>query len=175
MTVIEHIEVTAASQASITFSSIPTDGTYTDLLVVASFRGTRSSVFNMIGIEFNGSSSNLTSGILQGDGASISSFSQTDIDDAASTGNTATTNAYGSTQFYILNYAGSTAKSVSIDSVSENNGTTAYQTLTAGLWNDTSAINEVRLFVRAGFNILQYSSATLFGITAGSDGTTTVS
>jgi hypothetical protein len=175
MTLIEHIEVTAASQASITFSSIPTDGTYTDLLVVASFRGTRPSVFNMIGIEFNGSSANLSSRILNGDGASATSFSQTDLDDAASTGNTATANTFGSTTFYIPNYASSNAKSVSVDSVSENNATTAYQTLTAGLWNSTAAINEVRLFVRAGYNILQYSSATLYGITAGSDGTTTVS
>lgn len=173
MQVIEHIEVTASSQASITFSSIPS--TYTDLLVVCSFRGTRSSLFNMVGIEFNGSSANLSSRILQGDGSSVVSFSQTDLNDAASTGNTATSNTFGSTAFYIPNYAGSSAKSVSVDSVSENNGTTAYQTLTAGLWNSTSAINEVRLFVRAGFNILQYSSATLYGITAGSDGTTTVS
>jgi len=80
----------------------------------------------------------------------------------------------GSVGIYIPNYTSSNAKSASIDGVSENNATASYQTIDAFLWNDTSAITSITLTLSGG-NFAQYSSASLYGVTAGNDGITTVS
>jgi hypothetical protein len=174
MTLIEHIEV-ASSQSSITFSSIPTDGTYTDLYLVYSLRNDGNDDY--WGLAFNGSTSNFTLRNLFGDGSSVTSDSRSD----GLVGNTANPNNYTASVFsngalYVPNYASTTtAKSISNDAVTENNATTAKQRITAMLWNNTTAISGLTLNAPPTLNFVQYSSATLFGITAGSDGTTTVS
>jgi hypothetical protein len=63
---------------------------------------------------------------------------------------------------YIPNYAGSSNKSVSIDSVTENNATGAYSGLTAALFASTAAITSFG--ISTGSNFVQYSTATLYGI-----------
>jgi hypothetical protein len=78
-------------------------------------------------------------------------------------GSTAST--FGSTEIYITNYAGSSNKCLSSDSVNENNATTAYSVLTAWLWSNTSAITSLSITSDgAGNNFAQYSTATLYGI-----------
>ena len=67
-----------------------------------------------------------------------------------------------------------TCESVSVDSVQENNATEAYQTIVAGLWNDTSAITSM-VIGNFGGGFAEHSSASLYGITAGSDGIVAVS
>lgn len=168
MQVIEHIEVGAGGAASITFSSIP--ATYTDLYLVTSVRNDSSNLtFN---INPNGSTTNKTRGNLQGDGSSASSGAGTDITPLQNS-SSYTANTFASSSVYICNYASSNNKSISIDSVTENNATTSYQRLQAALWSDTTAISSLECSTASNF--AQYSSFTLYGITAGSDGTTTVS
>jgi len=75
---------------------------------------------------------------------------------------------------YLPNYTSSVAKSVSGDNVSENNATASTQTITAGLWSGTDPITSIEIF-GSGTNLAQYSSASLYGMRKGSDGTTTVS
>ena len=65
---------------------------------------------------------------------------------------------------YIPNYAGSNNKSFSIDNAQENNITTAYSQLEAGLWSDSSAITSIRLTEQYGNNLVEYSTAYLYGI-----------
>ena len=55
----------------------------------------------------------------------------------------------------------------------ENNVTEGYQQIAAGLYNSTSAVSSIE--IASGGSFVEYSSATLYGITAGSDGTTAVS
>jgi hypothetical protein len=173
MTLIEHQELASAA-ASITFSSIPQ--TYTDLVILFSGRGASGSDFE---IKFNGSSLNSSDRRLYGSGSGAFSSSNVSSPDAIFLGDISdlndTANTFANSQIYIPNYAGSLAKSVSIDTVSEHNGTQAFQHLIAGLWNDTAAITSVAIQGRSGSNLVQYSSATLYGITAGSDGIVTVS
>jgi hypothetical protein len=64
---------------------------------------------------------------------------------------------------YIPNYASSNYKSFSIDSVTENNGTVAYQIMHAGVWSNTAAITSLTI-TAAGGNLAQYSTATLYGV-----------
>lgn len=171
MSVIEHIEVGSGGAASITFSSIP--ATYTDLYVVFSVRTSESATDGGVNIIFNGDSTNRSRRVLYGTGSGQGTAADSTLS-VDITANTATSNTFANTGVYIANYRSSNAKSLSYDSVTENNATRAIQTITAGLWNDTSAITSLEI-AGGAYTILEYSSATLFGITAGSDGTTTVS
>ena len=172
MQVIQHIELGSA-QATLTFSSIA--NTYTDLLVKVSGRSTAASSAQTMRIKFNTSDANFVVRRLLGTGSSVQS-------NAGSYGNEVTlinaanntANTFTSTEIYIPNYAGSSNKSFSIDTVTEDNSTTAYQTIYAGLWSQTTAISAIELYLDGG-NFAAGSSATLFGIRSGSDGTTTVS
>jgi len=105
---------------------------------------------------------------LRGTGSAASSYSeasQTSINffnavDAAA----ATANTFSNNELYIPNYAGSTNKSVSFDSVQENNGTTANAVLFAGLWSNTAAINRVTLASSGSNKFVQHSTAYLYGV-----------
>ena len=179
MTVIEHIEVGATPVASISFISvgdIPSD--YTDLLIVCSLRGNAASAYNDSFIQINGDTSTAYSArALNGDGSSATSSSTSGNANSGrigfSVGNTATASTFGSMQIYIPNYRSSVAKSISTEAATENNGG-AYMNINAVLYTGTSPITS--LSINGLFtSFVQYSSATLYGITAGSDGTTTVS
>jgi hypothetical protein len=171
-TVIQHIEVPSA-QANMEFTSIPQ--TYTDLCLVVSGRSSANEAGNgaIMIIRPNGSSSNGSIRYLQGDGSAASSSTDTYIW-ARLNSSSYTASTFANTSVYIANYTASTAKSISIDSVNENNATANRMVITAGLWNDTTAISSITILPEGG-NFVQYSSATLYGITKGSSGGVTVS
>ena len=173
MQVIQHQELGSA-QASITFSSIPQ--TYTDLMLVYSVRADNTNVpYSNTELQLNGSSANFSSRRMFGGGSGAGeSYTATNIAGLVSSAN-ATSNTFGSTTLYLPNYTGSTNKSYSIESVSENNGTTAYQEIIAGLWSQTTAITSLTIKPESTRNFVAFSSATLYGILRGSDGITTVS
>ena len=169
MTLIQHIEL-GSNQSSITFSSIP--ATFTDLVIKLSARAT-SDAFE---VQFNGSNANFTGRLLEGTGSGTASFSRTDNFVGYINISSSTANTFGNAEIYVPNYRSSNAKSFSVDAVTENNGTFALQTIHAGLWNQTAAITSVTIeCLASGFSILAGSSATLYGITAGSSGGVTVS
>lgn len=167
-TLIAHQELTS-SQASITFSSIP--ATFTDLVLVTSMRTNRSGFEDSIRISFNSSGGTAYSiRRLYGNGSSVASnanTSQAFIEPYSVNGNTSVANTFASMQVYIPNYRVSAAKSVSIDLVSEDNGTSALQSINAALWNDNAAITSIAMVPNTGTSFLTGSSATLYGITAG--------
>lgn len=175
MQLIQHIELGSA-QANITFSSIPQ--TYTDLYLLVSSRSTNTNVsFDALLFRPNGATTNLSGRSLFGDSGSGGSTSGTN--DNGQSGYipsaTITANTFGSNSIYIPNYSGNSAKSFSVDAVLENNGTFAYQSIFAGLWNSTTAISSIVLTTQIAGQLSAGSSATLYGILKGSDGTTTVS
>jgi hypothetical protein len=161
--------VGSGGAASIMFSGIPQ--TYTDLKVVLSARSTAgAAVAYTILMKMN----NLTSSIysqraLEGSGSAASSFSQSGVDTAVRVGivngTGATASVFSSTEIYIPNYAGTTNKSVSIDTVSETNATTIYSNLIAYLVASTAAITDLTFSTEAtATSFAQYSSASLYGI-----------
>ena len=172
MQAIETVTVGSGGAASITFSSIP--DTFTDLKLVCSIRSSRTAVVDGLLVKPNNSGSNFSYRRLYGSGSSA----------VAATGSTAelalinsadnTSNTFGNAAIYIPNYAGSQNKTFSADSVTENNATSAFPSFYAGLWSDTSAITSLVLSSATGNNFVEHSTATLYGILAGSDGTTTV-
>jgi len=157
---IATVTVGSGGAANIEFTSIP--ATYTDLLVKISARLTGSN--EAILINFNNSSTNLSSKRLYGTGSATGSSnygSTVYVGNATGTGDTAST--FCNNEFYVPNYASSNNKSVSSDGVTENNGTTAYAILDAGLWSNSAAITSIKLIPNAN-NFAQYSTATLYGI-----------
>lgn len=175
MQVIQHIELGSA-QASITFSSIPQDGT--DLMLVLSGRADGNSGGNNwyeTAVLPNNSSSGLSVRTLFGTGSSAGSNTDTAFSAGMIAGAATTSNTFGNNVIYFPNYTSSANKSFSVDSVYENNGTQAFQTIIAGLWANTAAITSIVLDPAVSGNFVTGSSATLYKITKGSDGTTTVS
>ena len=156
------VTVGVLGAASIDFSSIPS--TYTDLKVVISARTNQASPSDFTKIRFNGVSTAYTQRAIYGLSGSAASGSFTEIL-AACDGTTGTASTFGNAEYYIPNYAGSTNKSVSVDSVSETNAANeAYTFLGAGLWSNTAAITSIALTPFNGTLFNQYSTATLYGI-----------
>jgi len=139
-TLIQSVTVGSAGAASIEFGSIPQ--TYTDLMLVVSGR----SVY----------AANATA-ILNGSSTDNSLIMSVFLDGASSTAS-----VFSNASVYIPNYAGSTQKSVSTDSATENNATEAYTTFQASLWTGTAAITSITILGDADF--AQYTSASLYGI-----------
>jgi hypothetical protein len=152
---IEHKKLDA-NAASITFTSIPQN--YSDLLVLWSIRGTGS--LGSLFLSINGSTANFSARYLQGNGSITGSA--TSPNRIIGVHNNST-NTFQNGRLHIPNYAGSTTKSYSADDVNEANATTAYQTITAGLWEVTDPITSLTITPESG-DIGQYSSATLYGI-----------
>lgn len=166
-TYIEIASVTVGSggASSIDFTSLP--ATYTDLKVSLSIRTNRAYAFDAVYFYFNNdtTSGNYTAKELLGNGSGASSVSYGYADEEMYvTGDSATANIFSNSEIYIPNYAGSTAKSVSIDTVSENNATTAAASIAALLWSGTSAINQITFKPVTGTLIKEFSTAYIYGI-----------
>lgn len=164
MELINSYTVGSGGASSINFASIP--ATYTDLTLLVSARAT--STTPTITIALNGSSSSFSSVYLQGNGSSTASGSNSTWVGNASI-STDTSNTFGNLKITLPNYTGSSNKTFTVESISENNGTTAYQELFGGLWSNTSAINQVTLNLS---NFAQYSTAYLYGTLKGTGGAT---
>jgi len=167
---ISTITVGSGGSAAIEFTGIPQ--TYTDLKILGSARTVRSGASSdYLEIRFNGSSSAAYQYItFQGDGSAVSSssggsgLSGTAIGFDRFPSSTATANTFGNFELYIPNYTASINKSVSSDTVSENNATAAFAVLQASIWANTAPINSIRFSIGGGTLIDIYSTFTLYGI-----------
>jgi hypothetical protein len=160
---IATVTVGSGGASSISFSSIP--ATYTDLLVKISARSDYAATISRARLQLNSSTTGYTTKLVYGDGSGTSSASSTDyITYFYSTGANATSSVFSNTEIYLPNYAGSNNKSSSSDSVTENNATSAFASLAAGLLTNTAAISSLTITDGNSGNFVQYSTATLYGI-----------
>ena len=165
---ISSVTVGSGGAANIEFTSIPQ--TYTDLVVMLSTRTTANGDnYGDTDLSFNGAPTGTAyswrnlqgtgAAAVSGSGSSDSAIFSRDMNGSGSTASTFSNNS-----FYIPNYTSSNNKSVSADTVTENNATQAIAGLTAGLWADSSAITSLRFTVVYGTSFAQYSTAYLYGI-----------
>jgi hypothetical protein len=160
---IQTVTVGSGGAASIDFTSIPQ--TYTDLKIVLSARTNRTpQVADIVSLSFNGSTSNRSLRDLYGSGSGTFSSNTTSMYASYAPSAGATASIFGNAEIYIPNYTSSNFKSVSVDSVSENNATESYNNLIANLWSNTAAITSITLTPVVGTLFNQYSTATLYGI-----------
>jgi len=163
MQLIETIEVGSGGAASIEFTGIPQDGV--DLKLVVSARNTQAVIYSYLFLSFNGSSSNFSSRFLDGNGSIADSGTWANaVVDNSVVGANATANTFSNVQIYIPNYTSSNFKSISNDSVTENNASTAYQQIHAGLWSNTAAITSIGM--TSGGNFVEFTTASLYKVTA---------
>ena len=154
------VTVGAGGSTTISFANIPQN--YKDLCIKISGRDSVTGVNNLL-LSINGASVGSWRW-LRGDGGSVVFGNNTTtagfLGYLPTSSDTAST--FGNTEIYIPNYTSSNYKSISGDSVHEHNGATAYQTLTANLFTQTSPVTTLTFTVNTAF--VQYSTATLYGI-----------
>ena len=161
---IETIEVGSGGAASIEFTSIPQDGV--DLVLKFSFRFPVASVQETVIVWLNGDfSSNFSQIRLLGNGSTASSQTATNGYIEYVNANSSTANTFSSSEIYISNYTSAGTKSLSYESVAENNATTAYQSISAASKSSVGAITALKLG-RLSDLLFQYSTASLYKITA---------
>lgn len=154
--------VGSSGATDITFSSIP--ATYNDLLLKLSARDATASSGTWVKITFNANTSSYSNKYMEANGSSVGNGTAASEWAGTSTSSSATASTFSIIELYIPNYAGSNNKSFSTDSASENNGTTAYAGIGAGLWSNTAAITSIKVAPNNGSNFSQYTTATLYGI-----------
>jgi hypothetical protein len=170
MTLVETITVGSGGAASIEFTGIPGDGK--DLLIQFSGRIHQSVSAQAAKLTFNGdtSSSNYSTVFLFGNRSTVASSS------AASSnritpfsflqGADSTASTFGSLSCLISNYAAASNKSLSIDSVTEDNGASVdppRQMILAGLWANTNAITSLTMSMDSGsLTLAENSTASLY-------------
>ena len=162
---IASVTVGAGGASSIDFTSIP--ATYTDLQILLSARNTASANnWYTLKLQFNSDTTdgNYSTRILYGFGSTAGSGTGNRQNTGYIPSAARTASTFGNLSLYVPNYAGSTNKSFSTDSVTEGNGA-SFEILGfhAGLWSNTSAITQIILGADAG-SFAQYSTATLYGI-----------
>lgn len=157
----ESIATTTLGSAAqnIEFTSIP--GTYTDLRIILTARGTSDALPS--GLQFNGDTgTNYSRTRLGGDGTTASS---------ARTANASYVNLaqYGlmiaNPQLYIIDifsYAGSTNKTCLLEESGDRNGAGQVQRQ-VGLWRNTNAITSIKLYTLYD-QFASGTTATLYGI-----------
>ena len=164
---IETIEVGSGGAASIEFTGIPQDGV--DLAILLSGRTDYAGIgFPLYTTINSDTTSTYVARYIRGDGSSVvSQTTSTNIGIYSGfiASATSTSNSFENLSFYIPNYSGNAQKSFSVDTVGENNATTAYQNIIAGLWPQTSAITTITMTPLSS-NFVQHSTASLYKITA---------
>ena len=116
-------------------------------------------------LKFNTSSSNFANKYIFGQGSgAVSTYSDADSGIGTIPGPNATASVFGSTEVYIPNYALGKYKSLNYESVMETNATTSYAILGTSLWSQTAAITSISVFSQTSSTLLEYSTATLYGI-----------
>lgn len=76
-------------------------------------------------------------------------------------------NIFGSAEYYIPNYSGSNYKSMSYETVTENNSSTNSQwiiDLGCYVWQNTSSITSIGFYLPAARTFAQHTTAHLYGI-----------
>jgi hypothetical protein len=155
---IATVTVGSGGASSINFSSIPQ--TYTDLQLLISGRDNDPGYASAFHLSFNGTS--------WGGNRELYSYNNsvgtgTTSGETAGTGGAATANTFGNASVYIANYTSSNSKTISSDSVSENNAINAYLVFHAGNSGVTAAITSISI-APGGALFSQYTTATLYGI-----------
>jgi hypothetical protein len=160
------------AQASIEFTSIPQ--TFTDLILLVSLRNSFANFYSDTLLTLNNQTSTSTR-ILYGLSGSAGSYTATNGTNLFTPGTTATASTFGNTQLYFPNYTSTGTKSISSDSVIENNSTDNIISISAGLVsNGTNPINSITLSLTSG-NFVSGSMVSLYGVLKGSDGIVTTS
>jgi hypothetical protein len=156
------------ASANIEFAAIPQN--FTDLYIVASIRSAFADVSNDLRMSINGLTTNRSWRDLVGTGSSVATYSGTTTHVGNFNSNTATSNTFGNGSIYIANYTAAVNKSISFDTVSENNATLSIIRMGGSLWSSTAAITSLTFTDASAANLMTGSTISLYGIGGVGDG-----
>ena len=162
-----YTQTASGSGTAITFNNIPQ--TYTDLMVVCSFRSSTAATGTDNFVTLNGdnsSANNYNTTRLYGQGSAASSDRQTanifragDVPAANSTAS-----VFGNQEIYIPNYTGNIYKQIITMSSQESNATTPYYNMAQStVYRSNLPITSITAGVSTG-NLVAASTMTLYGI-----------
>jgi hypothetical protein len=167
---IQTVELTSG-QAAVSFNSLPQN--YSDLYITISGRVTGSG--NGTNVTFNNDTSGYTNRTLQGNGSGPSSYGTFNRNIGLSNSSAETVNTFGSISAVVFNYSSSSShKTYNSENLSENNGITAYHSITTGLWSNNAPITSVYFSPMDGTWVAG-TSISLYGVRSGNDKITKVS
>lgn len=157
--------VGATGAASVTFSNIPQTG-YTDLKVVVSARKDTTGV-DVMSLAINGGSTSISSNkYLDSNATGTPRSGSVNGYQALMQPSDYTSNTFGNAEFYIPNYNSTTTyKSISVDSVLENNASASYSGFSISVWPSNSAITSLA-FTTPSANFVSGSTFSLYGLAA---------
>ena len=159
--------VLSTATASVTFSAIP--ATYTDLVILGTARSSVSGVSDVVQTEFNSNTSAIYSNTLVYANNATAGSIRSSNDAAARSvyyisGDTATSNTFGTFEIYIPSYTVSQNKPYSGFGVGENDSANERIGASAMLFRSTTAISSIKLTLLTGPNFMSGSSFYLYGI-----------
>lgn len=169
---IQTATVDSGGASTITFSSIPTDGTYKHLQLRILTRDNKGSAnSNNMGGYFNTDSnaSNYYWHFLDGDGGSAYAGSSTGtstlaLNFALDTSSSAGSNIFGVSVVDILDYANTNKNKVMRALMGIDTNGSGQLRFASGLWNNTSAINSITLNPQGSNSFVQYTQVSLYGV-----------
>ena len=154
--------VGSGGAATVTFSSIP--ATYTDLFVKMSVRGTGSNTTFRVYLNGDTTGANYSQYQLYGYATTTGATGGNPGDIGYFPDSTYGVSMFGSSDFYLPNYASANHKRFSVDNVAESNSATVNVLSTnANLWASTAAVNSIQFYFFSG-DIAEYSTFYLYGI-----------
>ena len=164
MQLVSTITLSSSSTNSMQFTAIPQTGKH--LLLLVSARSTTAATQINLGLYINDIFTfTYQNRRLRGDGSSATSAEQTGarpFDYPVFPGNNVLSNTFGLTDFLIPNYTSSGAKALNIDSVIENNTSSAEALLIAGLLNGVGAVTKLELVDPSGGLFAAGTMASLY-------------
>jgi hypothetical protein len=143
---------TLTSTGSVQFNNIPQ--VFDDLELVANGQTAYTDgADGYVWFQDGFSTTNYSSTTLQGNGSGVGGYRYTNNGTMSVFNMLGNSSAQTKTSFKILipNYRSSVWKSVMSQSVSENNGAVALDSLMAGQWRNTAAVTAIGLTIAAGF------------------------
>ena len=169
-TVIDHTELGAAA-SSWDVTSIPSS--YDHLLVKVSARQDGAYHYVNVYITLNGDTgNNYSHTTIRADSATIETnqnASRANIHYCMTPAASATADTFGAMTIYIPHYANTANfKQMIASSAAENASATDSEwwlNQTAGLWSDTSAVDQITIDAYSTDDFVQYSTFTLYGVT----------
>jgi len=168
MTPIFHTKLDA-STTSIDFTSIPQ--TYTHLYLVISSRHTNLVIDGQLYI--NGTGGTRTSTYAQTNGIPTSTTGG--IIGVFANRSSQVSGSFANSTALIMNYTEAREHRISVETVEVGTGSAVFLLFGGNYTTSTAPVTSISILGTSGANMDVGSSATLYGITAGSDGITTVS
>lgn len=166
---VAHVEIGAGGAAELVISNIPQN--YDGLILVYSLR---SSFRADMGLKINNSTANFNNRYVASTGTSV--FNSTGYGNliAVVPGSANTANLFSNGALHMPNYTAAQGKNYLVRNGQGTDVSTGYDSFIGGYWNNTDAVTSLSIYQLNGDSLTQFSSATLYAIRGGSDGTTII-